>query len=193
MKRQMSILWGLISMRTLNGLSHWYPGSGVVLDCIDSWSLHLIYLDMDILQEIVCRFGKPDIDLFASRLNHKLEKYISFRPDPNAMAVDAFSISRTKQYVYIFAPFRPSVWFYGTCGRRGRSISSSPLWTTQSWWPQLAHLIVNFPIKLLPTRKILYQPNNLEGTHPLQKLKLEAFRVSGKFCKAEEFMDSLPP
>ena len=22
-------------------LSHWYPGSGVVLDCIDSWSLHL--------------------------------------------------------------------------------------------------------------------------------------------------------
>ena len=62
-------------------------------------------LDMDIFQEIVCRFGKPDIDLFASRLNHKLEKYISFRPDPNAMAVDAFSISWTKQYVYIFAPF----------------------------------------------------------------------------------------
>ena len=28
-------------------LSHWYPGSGVVLDCIDSWSLHhylLLYL-----------------------------------------------------------------------------------------------------------------------------------------------------
>ena len=62
-------------------------------------------LDIDIFQEIVCRFGKPEIDLFASRLNHKLEKYISFRPDPNAMAVDAFSISWTKQYVYIFAPF----------------------------------------------------------------------------------------
>ena len=27
-------------------LSHWYPGSGVVLDCIDSWSLHtyLLYI-----------------------------------------------------------------------------------------------------------------------------------------------------
>ena len=25
-------------------LSHWYPGSGVVLDCIDSWSLHLYLL-----------------------------------------------------------------------------------------------------------------------------------------------------
>ena len=25
-------------------LSHWYPGSGVVLDCIDSWSLHAYLL-----------------------------------------------------------------------------------------------------------------------------------------------------
>ena len=23
---------------------HWYPGSGVVLDCIDSWSLHSFLL-----------------------------------------------------------------------------------------------------------------------------------------------------
>ena len=27
-------------------LSHWYPGSGVVLDCIDSWSLHPYLLCM---------------------------------------------------------------------------------------------------------------------------------------------------
>ena len=27
-------------------LSHWYPGSGVVLDCIDSWSLHPYLLRM---------------------------------------------------------------------------------------------------------------------------------------------------
>ena len=25
-------------------LSHWYPGSGVVLDCIDSWSLPSFFL-----------------------------------------------------------------------------------------------------------------------------------------------------
>ena len=25
-------------------LSHWYPGSGVLLDCVDSWSLHLYLL-----------------------------------------------------------------------------------------------------------------------------------------------------
>ena len=60
---------------------------------------------MDIFQEIVCRFNKPDIVLFASWLNHKLVKYISFRPDSYAVAVDAFSIYWTKQSVYSFVPF----------------------------------------------------------------------------------------
>ena len=59
----------------------------------------------------------------------------------------------------------------------------APLLTTQSWWPQLAHLSVDFPLRLPPTSKILYQPNNPERTHPLQKLKLGAFRVSGKFLQ----------
>ena len=34
-------------------LSHWYPGSGVVLDCIDSWSLHLYLLFLFIVTPIV--------------------------------------------------------------------------------------------------------------------------------------------
>ena len=150
-------------------------------------------LDMDIFQEIVCRFGKRDIDLFASRLNHTLEKYISFRPDPNAMTADAFSISWTKQYVYIFAPFSTLSMVLGKIVEdESEALVVAPLWTTQSWWPQLAHLIVGFPIKLPPTRKILYQSNNPEITHKLQKLKLGAFRVTGKFCKAEEFRKILP-
>ena len=58
-----------------------------------------------------------------------------------------------------------------------------PLWTTQSWWLHLAHLIVDFPIKLPSTRKVLYQPNNPERPQSLQKLILIAFCLSGKFCK----------
>ena len=36
-------------------LSHWYPGSGVVLDCIDSWSLHhylLLFDEMTALSKV---------------------------------------------------------------------------------------------------------------------------------------------
>ena len=35
-------------------------------------------LDDDIFTDIVKKFGEPDIDLFASRLNHKLDKYVSY-------------------------------------------------------------------------------------------------------------------
>lgn len=40
------------------------------------------------------------------RLNHKLKNYVSFRPDPNVITVNAFSIIPwTNLYGYIFAPF----------------------------------------------------------------------------------------
>ena len=42
-----SLLSFVVSSVSLS-LSHWYPGSGVVLDCIDSWSLqpYLLYITM---------------------------------------------------------------------------------------------------------------------------------------------------
>ena len=43
--------------------------------------------------EIVSTFGKPNINLFASRINHQLSNYIFWRLDPGAKAVDAFSIN----------------------------------------------------------------------------------------------------
>ena len=42
------------------------------------------------------------------------------------------------------------------------------------------------------TAEILYQPNNPTKVHPLKKLVLGAFRLSGKHYKAEEFRESLP-
>ena len=46
--------WLLFLVSTVSlSLSHWYPGSGVVLDCIDSWSLHP-YLFVLSIWIIVC-------------------------------------------------------------------------------------------------------------------------------------------
>ena len=36
------------------------------------------------------KFGGCDIDLFASRGNAQLKSYVSWRPNPDAMDVDAF-------------------------------------------------------------------------------------------------------
>ena len=47
----------------------------------------------------------PNIDLFASRINHQLKPYVSYRPDPEAIAVNAFHISWTQYSFYAFPPF----------------------------------------------------------------------------------------
>ena len=51
------------------------------------------------------RFGKPEIDLFASRLNTKCTKYASYKPDPDAYHVNAFSLCWLDLNSYIFPPF----------------------------------------------------------------------------------------
>ena len=55
-----SRLWCLIVSLLL---SHWYPGSGVVLDCIDSWSLpsSLLYVFVAAFQTVL-RLIDPDDD-----------------------------------------------------------------------------------------------------------------------------------
>ena len=38
------------------------------------------------------QFGKPEIDMFASRLNTRCTKYASYKPNPDAYHVNAFSL-----------------------------------------------------------------------------------------------------
>ena len=47
----------------------------------------------------------PEIDFFASALNHQVPKYISWNLDQEAFAIDAFSISRANTKFYAFPPF----------------------------------------------------------------------------------------
>ena len=39
----------------------------------------------------------PEIDIFASHINTQLSRFYAFRPDPEAEAIDAFSMSWTSQ------------------------------------------------------------------------------------------------
>ncbi|KAG6450208.1 hypothetical protein O3G_MSEX006433 [Manduca sexta] len=55
-------------------------------------------------QKIIKKFGIPDIDIFASRINKKCSKYISWHRDPDAYVIDAFTISWSAFYFYSFPP-----------------------------------------------------------------------------------------
>ena len=51
------------------------------------------------------RFGCPTVDLFASRLNKKLNRYVSWIPDPYCIEVDAFFFDWSEEFPYIYPPF----------------------------------------------------------------------------------------
>ena len=55
--------------------------------------------------------GPFSIDLFASRTNHQLPSYCSWRPDPGACTIDAFSVSWDEMTPYLFPPFCGGVYF----------------------------------------------------------------------------------
>jgi hypothetical protein len=46
-----------------------------------------------------------DIDLFASRLNYKISKFVSWKADPLAWAIDAFTLQWKNFIFYAFPPF----------------------------------------------------------------------------------------
>ncbi|XP_069122383.1 uncharacterized protein [Argopecten irradians] len=145
-------------------------------------------LNKDVCLALFQLFTKPTVDLFASRLNHQLERYVSWRPDPGAIAIDAFSFI-WNEYSYVFPPFS----LLGSVLKKveedqAEVILIAPLWTTQCWFPRLLQLVIAEP-RLLPVQKdILVLPQDREMTHPLLlKLHLTAFRISGKSSKVREF------
>ena len=59
-------------------------------------------LNPDILSDALDRLDvKPETDLFASRLNHQFPRYVSYKPDPDTEAVNAFTISWSDEIIII--------------------------------------------------------------------------------------------
>ena len=88
------------------------------------------------ISKIVDKLGKPDIHLFASRkLNRQLKSYVSWHPEPEAMAVNAFSLAWNNKFFCMFPPFS----FIGrVLAKVIRDKTDAaivvPDWSTQYWY-----------------------------------------------------------
>ena len=51
----------------------------------------------------------PNVDLFATRFNHKLTLYVSLVPDNQVLAIDTLSVNWNYLHVYVFPPTIPSI------------------------------------------------------------------------------------
>ena len=63
-------------------------------------------LDPSTFELITKKLGQPEIDLFASYSNAQVACYYSWKPDPGAAHVDAFTVSWSGPLIYCFPTFQ---------------------------------------------------------------------------------------
>lgn len=134
-------------------------------------------------QKIYEYFGQADVDLFASRTNAKCTVYVSWKNDPDAWVVDAFTISWSKMFFYAFPPFSLILrMLQKIISDEAEGIVVVPYWPTQPWFPLLNKLIISKSLHFGPDINLLSSP--FRSVHSLHEtLTLVAVRLSGKRYK----------
>jgi hypothetical protein len=155
---------------------------------VSNWKLREEYF-----RQINLQWGPVEIDLFADRLNAQVNQYVSWKPDPAAVQVDAFEMNWRNLKGYMFPPFC----LIGRCLGKVRKeqatlVLVAPVWTTQVWYPQLLSMLVEQPILFPPHPLLLTSPRG--EPHPLVQegnLTLAAWKVSGDHKKNKHFQQQL--
>lgn len=130
---------------------------------------------------LICEtFRQPEIDLFASRLNKKCKKFVSWHNDPEAFTVDAFTVSWKPFFFYAFPPFSVILKvLQKIIQNRAEGIVVVPLWPTQPWYPVFKKLQISNTLTFPPDSKLLHSPYSAE--HKLhRRLTLVAAVLSGR-------------
>ena len=151
-------------------------------------------LKREIFPRITTHWGTPEIDLFATRLNTQIPKFVSWKPDAVSCFVDAFTISWNSLYFYAFLPFCQ----IHRCLQKileeqaPQGIMILPFWPTQVWWPQLLKMLIAIPFLLPKQEDLLSLSHSPQTLHPLRrKLTMLACLLSGNPSKIKEYQRQL--
>ena len=130
----------------------------------------------------------PVIDLFASRINHKLDNYFSEGPDPYASDFDAFVLP-WPEYIYAFPPIHLVDNFITSFLNQKLKFGLliCPFWPSQPYFPTLLNMLIDDPF--------LFSASILEdaSTLPSQVSTLMACSISSSCVLQKEFQQRLLP
>ena len=126
------------------------------------------------------KFGPFTIDLFASRLNKKCNRFCSRFPHPDATVVDAFTMSWKGEKFYAFPPFALILRILRKIIiNKAEGVLVVPLWPSQPWYPLFNSLLKSPPLIFETDDNTLLSPHRQE-IHPLaSKLSLMAGNLYG--------------
>ena len=144
---------------------------------------HLEWSLSDRIFAHICEmWGTPEIDLFASRGNRKLERYVSWNPEPESWAIDAFTFKWNNNFYYVFPPFS----LVGRVARKlmldkADAILITPQWKTQPWYAAAKNWATNHIIFNRAKGNLQFSgPLKPEGN--VSSTPLVAFRFCGNTC-----------
>lgn len=148
-------------------------------------------LAQSMYDKIVLKMGRSDIDLFASKQNRKSQLFISYVPEKDALAVNAFSVTWNYNLHYAFPPFSIiGRVIQKLCQDKAELILVAPLFPSQPWFPTMLRQISGQSYVLPKSDSILYLPGTLKQ-HKLKKMRLGAFRLSGNASSVQAYQCKL--
>ena len=185
-------IWGWCILRNILLSAQHIPGKS---NCeADSLSRQFVSnlewsLDQDVFNRLAAITFLPDIDLFASRLNAKLDQFVSWHPEPGALAIDAFSISWSNQKFYAFPPFSLLTRVLEKIlNDVALVLLIAPTWSTQPWYPMLLQLAIARPVLLPYVDHLLTLPHSNQVHSMLDSLHLAGWALSGNPSLQRDFL-----
>ena len=131
----------------------------------------------EVFQVICNRRHQPQIDLFTTRLNHKLKQFVSPVPDPQDWAVDALSLPWEDLDPHAFPPAA----ILGKVVEKlhdylcRRIILIAPGWPNMRWFWDLVAMSNQMPLSLPHLPNLLTQPFNQTPHRNLSNLNMHAW------------------
>ena len=207
-----ALLWRLLSWCLPRGIvlrARHIPGRLNVI--ADKLSRHnqVIQTEWSLSQQVFnlfcSKWVRPQIDLFTTRFNHKLSKFVSPVPDLAAWAVDALSLPWENLDANAFPPVSLLTKVISKVMDQGcrRMILIAPGWSNMPWFWDLVNLSAQIPFRLPLQGNLVTQPFNGLPHRNLSNLNLHAwlleplpFRNKGSLTKWQQelrlFRDSQP-
>ena len=150
-------------------------------------------LDQGIAHQIFKLWGTPQVDLFATRLNHLLPLFVSPVPDHRACAVDAMSLDWKNLFAYAFPSSKLVLLVLNKIrDSSSRFILIAPFWPQRSWFSVILTLIIDFP-RELPVHCGLVSQYHGEVLHNNPSmLHLHVWMLSEVKSEVDTFLSSLP-
>ena len=138
-----------------------------------------IELSIKAFNHIVDKFGKPQVDLFATRANAKCRRYVSWKRDPGCFATDAFTLNWASFFFYAFPPCSVILkCLQKIRDEKAEGIMVVPEWPAQPWYPLFYELLISKTLKIKAKDNIFFP--NRETDHFWNKTILVVAILSGK-------------